>query len=83
MRQRIEVPPMVAPARLISPADAAVHDRARIHSFAVALRPKQWVKNTLVFAAPGAAGLLGVTAILARAGLAFVVMCLVASAGYL
>ena len=49
----------------------------------MALRPKQWVKNTLVFAAPGAAGLLGVTAILARAGSAFVVMCLVASAGYL
>ena len=45
MRERIEVPPMVAPARLVPPADVAVGDRGRIHSFAVALRPKQWVKN--------------------------------------
>ncbi len=73
---------MLPPARLI-PADDAVRDRGPIHAFASALRPKQWVKNALVFAAPGAAGLLGKTDILARAGLAFVAMCLIASAGYL
>jgi decaprenyl-phosphate phosphoribosyltransferase len=83
MRERIEVPPMVASGHLIPAEDAAVREHGRIHAFAVALRPKQWVKNTLVFAAPGAAGLLGVTAILTRAGSAFIAMCLVASAGYL
>ena len=83
MRERIEVPPTSPLARLAPAADVAIRDRGRIQAFALALRPKQWVKNTLVFAAPGAAGLLGKPDILARAGLAFVAMCAVSSATYL
>jgi decaprenyl-phosphate phosphoribosyltransferase len=45
-------------------------------------RPKQWVKNLLVFAAPGAAGVLTHGADLARAIAAFAIFCLVASGVY-
>ncbi|HTJ76588.1 MAG TPA: decaprenyl-phosphate phosphoribosyltransferase [Acidimicrobiales bacterium] len=45
-------------------------------------RPPQWVKNLLVFAAPGAAGLLTDLPTLLRAGLAFLVFCLAASGTY-
>ena len=58
-----------------------------VHRSAVALvravRPKQWVKNVLVFAAPGAAGILFGPDVLERTGLAFLVFSMVASAGYL
>ncbi len=47
------------------------------------LRPKQWAKNALVFAAAGAGGMLLHRDVLARASLTFVAFCLVASAGYL
>lgn len=46
-------------------------------------RPKQWVKNVLVLAAPFAAGKLGDTAVLIDAGIAFIAFSLVASAVYL
>lgn len=46
------------------------------------LRPHQYTKNLLVFAAPGAAGRLDETAALARTGLAFALFCMVSSAGY-
>src|SRR5450755_500685 len=45
-------------------------------------RPKQWMKNVLVFAAPGAAGVLGHARPLARSLLLFVVFCAVASGTY-
>ncbi len=45
-------------------------------------RPKQWVKNLLVFAAPGAAGVLDQPAALRDASLAFVCFCLAASGTY-
>ncbi|MBV8160851.1 MAG: decaprenyl-phosphate phosphoribosyltransferase [Acidimicrobiia bacterium] len=47
------------------------------------LRPKQWVKNVLVFAAPGAAGVLFHPAVLGQTLLAFVAFCLAASGMYL
>lgn len=47
------------------------------------IRPKHWSKNVLVFAAPGAAGVLGHVAALERAGLAFVIFCALASGTYL
>lgn len=47
-----------------------------------AARPKQWVKNLLVFAAPGAAGLLTEGAVLADAALAFVWFSMAASGTY-
>ncbi len=45
-------------------------------------RPKQWVKNVLVFAAPGAAGVLDEGDDLALTLLAFVAFCLAASGIY-
>ena len=45
-------------------------------------RPKQWLKNLLVFAAPGAAGVLSEARPLARASLAFVVFCITAAGVY-
>jgi decaprenyl-phosphate phosphoribosyltransferase len=48
----------------------------------IACRPKQWVKNLLVFAAPAASGTID-EEVLAQACLAFVVFCLASSAMYL
>ena len=79
MHEQTEVPPTTPLARLVPAEHVADGDRGLVQ----ALRPKQWVKNALVFAAPGAAGLLGKPDILARAGLAFVAMCAVSSATYL
>ncbi len=45
-------------------------------------RPKQWIKNTLVVAAPGAAGVLGDAKPAARTAIAFVCFCLAASGTY-
>jgi decaprenyl-phosphate phosphoribosyltransferase len=45
-------------------------------------RPKQWIKNVLVVAAPGAAGVLGNGTALFRTGIAFVCFCLAASGTY-
>ncbi len=48
-----------------------------------AARPRQWVKNLLVLAAPALSGRLGEGDVLARSALAFVVFCLAASGIYL
>jgi decaprenyl-phosphate phosphoribosyltransferase len=48
-----------------------------------ALRPKQWLKNVLVAAAPGAAGVLTEADVLLDVGLAFLAFCMVSSATYL
>ncbi len=45
-------------------------------------RPNQWLKNVLVFAAPGSAGVLDDGSSLVRASLAFVAFCLAASGTY-
>ncbi len=45
-------------------------------------RPKQWLKNVLVFAAPGAAGVLDNADFLVPAVVMFVSFCMVASGGY-
>lgn len=45
-------------------------------------RPKQWIKNVLVFAAPGAAGVLTHGGALLRALAAFAIFCLAASGTY-
>jgi decaprenyl-phosphate phosphoribosyltransferase len=45
-------------------------------------RPKQWVKNLLVFAAPGAAGVLSHGNVALRATGAFAIFCLAASGTY-
>ncbi|MDR1712256.1 MAG: decaprenyl-phosphate phosphoribosyltransferase [Propionibacteriaceae bacterium] len=48
-----------------------------------AMRPKQWVKNVLVFAAPVAAGRLFETDVLSASALALVAFCLISSSVYL
>jgi decaprenyl-phosphate phosphoribosyltransferase len=48
-----------------------------------ALRPKQWAKNVLIIAAPGAAGVLAHGEVIGKVALAFVSFCLVSSATYL
>ncbi|MFK8024908.1 MAG: decaprenyl-phosphate phosphoribosyltransferase [Ilumatobacter sp.] len=48
-----------------------------------ALRPRQWSKNVLVFAAPGAAGVLTDPGDLARTVVAFVAFCFASSGIYL
>jgi decaprenyl-phosphate phosphoribosyltransferase len=45
-------------------------------------RPKQWIKNVLVFAAPGAAGVATEGDVLGRTALTFVLFCLAASGTY-
>ncbi len=56
--------------------------RALVPSLIKLARPKQWVTNVLVIAAPGAAGVLGDPQSLFRTGVAFVCFCLAASGTY-
>lgn len=62
-------------ARAVSPALATGILRA--------LRPKQWLKNGLVFLAPVYALQIGTAPLLLRAVLAFAAFCAISSAGYL
>lgn len=64
------------------PAGTARKPRSLPRALLVEARPKQWVKNVLVFAAPGAAGSLGSGQELLRACIAFVAFCLAASGTY-
>lgn len=72
------------------PADAA-RERAgdptraggRLAALVRACRPHQWVKNLLVLAAPGAAGVLTNQHVAVDVAAAFVSFCLLSSAGYL
>lgn len=48
----------------------------------VEARPKQWAKNVLVFAAPGAAAVLTQRTVFLQASVAFVAFCLAASGTY-
>ena len=57
--------------------------RARTVGLARALRPRQWAKNVLVFAAPVAAGKINTGNNLQESILAFVAFCLAASGTYL
>ncbi|MGH9059667.1 MAG: decaprenyl-phosphate phosphoribosyltransferase [Acidimicrobiales bacterium] len=59
------------------PSDASV-----VRGLIRSARPKQWIKNVLVFAAPGAAGVLTHGSPLWRSAVAFVLFCVVASGTY-
>ncbi|NYJ34034.1 decaprenyl-phosphate phosphoribosyltransferase [Nocardiopsis aegyptia] len=67
------------------PAEARSSRTARSLPFALvcACRPRQWLKNLLVFAAPAAAGALGQPSALASCAVAFVLFCLAAGGTYL
>jgi decaprenyl-phosphate phosphoribosyltransferase len=73
--------------RRLEPVDRRRPEPARHESLAFALvraaRPKQWAKNVLVFAAPGAAGVLTQASALSSAIAAFTAFSLVASGTYL
>ncbi|MCW2805026.1 MAG: decaprenyl-phosphate phosphoribosyltransferase [Propionibacteriaceae bacterium] len=56
---------------------------SRLPAAVRAMRPRQWVKNVLVLAAPLAAGQLLNSTVLAKAALAFVAFCLVSACVYL
>jgi decaprenyl-phosphate phosphoribosyltransferase len=68
----------------VSTATLPVLGRANLPlSILKACRPRQWVKNVLVIAAPGAAGVLTSTSAIADTTIAFVAFCLAASGTYL
>ena len=73
MAEAQELPSTAAPAAR----------RSHLPPLLRACRPKQWLKNVLVFAAPAAAGVLGHTRDLFEALVAFVAFCLAASGTYL
>jgi decaprenyl-phosphate phosphoribosyltransferase len=62
--------------------DAAVPRRGTMHAVLVTVRPRQWIKNCLVIAAPGAAGALAHDDVPLRVAVAFVAFCLLASGIY-
>lgn len=70
-----------APTGALTPA-VAVPRRGPLRAAVVTLRPRQWIKNTLVIAAAGAAGALGHDDVPVRVGLAFVAFCMLASGIY-
>ncbi len=57
--------------------------RGTLAALVVSLRPRQWLKNVLVFAAPLAAGSIFEPDVLVPALIAFVAFCLISSATYL
>jgi decaprenyl-phosphate phosphoribosyltransferase len=70
----------LGPKAISAETPAPVRDIPR--GLLLGARPKQWVKNILVFAAPGAAGVLTHGDVLGRAVAAFVIFCALASGTY-
>ncbi len=74
---------MTVSERTQTPAPVSPSGGAVLAGLLRAGRPKQWIKNVLVLAAPAAAGVLFEPAVLLDAAVAFVCFCLVASGTYL
>jgi decaprenyl-phosphate phosphoribosyltransferase len=66
----------------VDPAPTPEPSSSRLPPLVRLARPKQWVKNVLVIAAPGAAGVLGEPQALWQTFVAFVCFCLAASGTY-
>ncbi len=64
-------------------AAAVLRVTPNLRRLVAAMRPRQWVKNVLVFAAPVFAGLIGEPEVILRTTLAFVAFCFAASGIYL
>ncbi len=81
-----ELSPAVATApRTASEIDPTPQGRARrgrVRAALVLARPRQWIKNALVIAAPGAAGALGHDDVPGRVALAGVAFCLLSAGTY-
>lgn len=75
-------PDVAVPRRQLRAPDP-VDRRSVARSLVVAARPRQWVKNVLVFAAPAAAAELSHPAVLLRAVAALVLLVAASSATYL
>ncbi len=73
-------PPVGLPSAEHTPARDVI--RTEWFVFVRLARPRQWVKNLLVFVAPAAAGVLSHGGVLARAFAAFGIFCLAASGTY-
>ncbi|MEO5680547.1 MAG: decaprenyl-phosphate phosphoribosyltransferase [Acidimicrobiales bacterium] len=65
-----------------APSAAPRRSPGRLGGLLREARPKQWAKNVLVFAAPGAAGQLGDSGVLGRTLLVFAAFCCLASGLY-
>lgn len=83
----VELADVVVPAdsraESISPGrEAQPRRRSLVGGLVAEARPRQWVKNLLVAAAPGAAGVIAVPAVAGRTALAFLVFSLAASGTY-
>jgi decaprenyl-phosphate phosphoribosyltransferase len=81
MREAEAAAAFAADGPLVSPA-VRVARRSPVLAAIVTMRPKQWLKNTLVIAAAGAAGALGQDDVPGRVGVAFFAFCLLASGIY-
>lgn len=84
MADAAEIPPVPVAARADRPPQPPVDHRPRalLPALFVEARPKQWVKNVLVVAAPAAAGVLGEAGAIFDTFIAFVAFCLAASGTY-
>ena len=60
-----------------------IPQRSAVGAAVAALRPRQWLKNVLVFAAPLGAGAIFDPAVIGPTLVAFVAFCLISSATYL
>ena len=65
-----------------APSRPSHHPTAILHAIVVTARPRQWVKNALVLAAPLAAEVLRQRTALEHVAIAFVVLCIAASGTY-
>jgi decaprenyl-phosphate phosphoribosyltransferase len=81
MADAAEIPQVPVAARAEA-APAAHPPRSLARALIAEARPKQWVKNVLVVAAPAAAGVLGERQAIFDTGVAFVAFCLAASGTY-
>ncbi len=70
------------PVTLDAPGDRSTTRRSLPRALLVEARPKQWVKNLLVFAAPGAAGVIGEARPFVQTLGAFGCFCLAATGTY-
>jgi decaprenyl-phosphate phosphoribosyltransferase len=66
----------------VSVQSAGTSRRGVLHAAVATIRPRQWIKNLLVIAAPVAAGALGHDDVPVRVALAFVAFCMLASGIY-
>jgi decaprenyl-phosphate phosphoribosyltransferase len=79
----IEHQPVARPGRSAPDAEALPRARrGRLRAIVATARPRQWVKNALVVAAPGAAGALGRDDVLGRVTLACIAFCLISAGIY-